>query len=161
MQNTYSVKFSKKFNYPYKDLIKIIKEPGNLNNFHPFCKKNTPINWPNDPASDELVYLNNKTFVREINHWYENGYDLTITRNHISATVQWRVFSKKNGAALEITIYPCFLNNGDFLNFLSFYLYIRPKLRSYLKSIFKGLDFYLHNNISVRPNQFGRHTWFS
>ena len=106
MQNTYSVKFSKKFNCSYEHLIKIIKEPGNLNNFHPFCKKNTPINWPNDPASDELVYLNNKTFVREINHWYENGYDLTITRNHISATVQWRVFSKKNGAALEIKIYP-------------------------------------------------------
>ena len=161
MQNTYFVKFSKKFNCSYGQLINIIKEPGNLNNFHPFCKKNTPISWPNGPTSDELIYLNNNFFVRGINHGYENGYDLTISSNRISAEVQWRVCSKKNGARLEIRIFPNFLNKGSLLNFLTFYLYIRPKLRSYLKSIFKGLDFYLHNNVCVKPNQFGRHTWFS
>lgn len=161
MKQLYSVSCSKKFNCGQDRLIKIIKEPGNLNLYHPFCKKNTPIHWPGDHATDELIYLNNKIFVRKINHWYKNGYDLTITCNNISADVQWRVLANKSGSSLEIKIYPGFLDKGNILNFFSFYLYIRPKLRSYLKSILKGLDFYLTSNMKVQPNQFGRHVWFS
>lgn len=161
MKHLYSVGYESFFNCSPSKLIEVIKEPGNLNNFHPFCKKNTAVSWPGDDASDELTYLNDKTFIRKINRWHENGYDLTITSNRVTADVHWNVFPKNSGASLEIKIYPGFLNKGKLLNFLFFYLYIKPKLRSYLKSIFKGLDFYLSTDSRVRPNQFGRHTWFS
>ena len=39
-------------------ILEAIREPGNLNKFHPFCKANTTEKWPGVGSVDNIEYLN-------------------------------------------------------------------------------------------------------
>ena len=47
------------------------------------------------------------------------------------------------------------------INFLPFFIFIKPSLTKYLKSVVGGLKWYAEEGLVVRKNQFGKHPWFS
>ena len=63
-----------------KDVWKAISRHGNLNFFHPFCKKNEVIEGDeNSIKKDFLIYLNGMIFEREFYQWEKmKGYKLMI-----------------------------------------------------------------------------------
>ena len=48
------------FKMPKSYILGQIREPGCLNKFHPFCKKNIAHKWPGNGSIDELEYLNGR-----------------------------------------------------------------------------------------------------
>ena len=60
---------TEKFNLSPKELWGIISAESNLEDYHPFCKSNTPIEWSDDNHSDKLEYLNGTVFERHFLTW--------------------------------------------------------------------------------------------
>ena len=52
-------------NLPKSKILDLIREPGNLNKYHPFCKRNEAIKWPGNGSVDHLEYHNGMKFNRE------------------------------------------------------------------------------------------------
>ena len=50
------VEAERKFNKSKKKILKEIRRPGNLNDYHPFCKENKALKWPGKGSIDELEY---------------------------------------------------------------------------------------------------------
>ena len=147
-----------------QNLWQIISKEGNLNNFHPFCQKNITHKWRKNIHEDEIKYLNGLTFKRKIVRWIDDiGYDLYINQvGKPSSYVSWRLFTDGDNSKINITVYPYLFNNGSkIINLIPFFLVVKPLLRSYLQSVLHGLKFYAENDLSIKPNQFGRHIWFS
>ena len=54
------------------------------------------------------------------------------------------------------------INQGNkILQFLPFQLFVKPQLKSYLKSVLKGLNWYTENGKPTPRNHFGKLSWFS
>ena len=70
------VEAERKFNKSKKKILKEIRRPGNLNDYHPFCKENKALKWPGKGSIDELEYLNGLKYRRDVIEWDENGYAL-------------------------------------------------------------------------------------
>ena len=155
------------FTYPFSKtkLWSLISRPGNLNDCHPFCKENEALNWDGSNHTDRLEYLNGMTYVRQVLNWNEGeGYDLIIGKeNGPQSYVVWQITElNDNQSSLSITVYPYLLANlNKAVSFLPFVLYIRPKLRTYLKSVLRGFDYYAEHNQPVPRNYWGKHSWFS
>ena len=158
---SYKTSYRQSFDCSKEILFSIITEPGNLQNFHPFCQANIPVDWPGDNAVDKLTYLNGRVFTRKINRWHDCGYDLTITHENIKTNVEWNITVHDDKPALEITLSPLFLPKNSIHRFFVFYFYVKPQLTKYLKALFDGLDFYISTGQQVSPYQFGRHALFS
>ena len=161
----YTVSCSISLKSQIEDIWKAISSHGNLNSFHPFCQKNKVIEGDkNLIKKDILIYLNGVVFEREFYHWDEmNGYELMIgKKNGKKSKVVWKISKTKNYTSLTISVYPYKTDKVNSLLYpFVFYFYIKPKLKSYLKSVLKGFKFYLYNNQKVLKNQFGKHSWFS
>ena len=147
------------------DIWKVISSPGNLNFFHPFCKKNKVIEVDRGLIKkDILIYLNGLVFERDFYQWEEmKGYELMIgKKNGKKSKVVWKIYKNKKRSLLSIDVYPYKTDKvNSFFYPIVFYLYIKPKLKSYLNSVLMGLKFYLYNDKKVIKNQFGKHRWFS
>ena len=91
------------------------------------------------------------------------GYDLYINQVGKPASfVSWRLSPEGDNSKISITVYPYLFNNGfKAINFLPFFLIVKPLLKSYLKSVLYGLRLYAEEDVSIKPNQFGKHIWFS
>ena len=161
----YSISCSIKLKNQSKEIWKVISSHGNLNFFHPFCKKNKVIEGDkNLIKKDILIYLNGVVFERHFYKWQEMvGYELMIgKKNGKKSKVVWKISEKKNYSLLSIDVYPYKTDKINSLLYpFVFFFYIKPKLKSYLRSVLKGLKFYLYNNKNVVNNQFGKHRWFS
>ncbi len=161
----YNVSCSIKLKNQKKDIWKAISSHGNLNFFHPFCKENKVIkSEENIIKKDILIYLNGIVFEREFSQWEEmKGYELKIgKKNGKKSKVVWKIYKTKNYFFLNINVFPYKSNKfNSFFYPIIFYVYIRPKLKKYLKCVLLGLKFYLNNNKKVVKNQFGKHSWFS
>ena len=161
----YFVSYSTSLKNEKKDVWKAISSHGNLNFFHPFCKKNKVIEVDeNSIKKDVLVYLNGIIFEREFYQWEKmKGYKLMIgKKNGKKSKVIWKISEKKNYTSLKIMVFPYKTDKINSLLYpFFFFFYIKPKLKSYLKSVLNGLKFYLFNNQTVVKNQFGKHSWFS
>ena len=161
----YNVSCSIKLKNQKKDIWKAISSHGNLNFFHPFCKENKVIeSEENIIKKDLLIYLNGIVFEREFYQWEEmKGYKLKIgKKNGKKSKVVWKISKTKNYFFLNINVFPYKTNKfNSFFYPIIFYVYIRPKLKKYLKCVLRGLKFYLSNNKKVVKNQFGKHSWFS
>ena len=148
-----------------KDVWKAISRHGNLNFFHPFCKNNEVIEVDkNSIKKDFLIYLNGMMFEREFYQWEKmKGYKLMIgKKNGKKSKVIWKISENKNYTSLSIKVFPYKSDKISSLLYpFFFFFYIKPKLKSYLKSVLSGLKFYLYNNQTVVKNQFGKHSWFS
>ena len=164
----------KKFNFKVSHTIilnvsadrlwKLISSEGNLELYHPFCKKNVVNNWPGKNSIDELQYYNGDVYTRKFINWIDNiGYDLYISKkNYPSSLVKWRIKESNKVVKLNITIYPYVFNTGyKILNIIPFYIFVKPSMYNYLKNIEKGLIYYFKKNKKVKKNQFGSHSWFS
>ena len=142
-----------------------ISRPGNLKDCHPFCKGNEALEWDENSHSDRLEYLNGMTYIRQFLNWNEGeGYDLIIgEENGLQSYVVWQITElNDNQSSLSITVYPYLLANlNKALSFLPFVLYIRPKLRTYLKSVLRGFAYFVEHGQAVPRNHLGKHSWFS
>jgi|TARA_B000000609_G_scaffold58658_1_gene43453 hypothetical protein len=146
------------------ELWNAISKENNLNDTHPFCKENEILVWNDENHQDKLVYLNGLTFIREFSEWFEGtGYNLWIgTKRGPKSYVEWRITEHSLGSELKITVYPFFFRKWPkFIAFLPYYLYINPKLTSYLNSVVGGFKWYLDKGTAVPRNHFGKHRWFS
>ena len=59
----------------------------------------------------------------------------------------------------EIRHYTPFKNK--FMQNLSWYLFVRPMLQRYINNVIKGFEYFVNTETEVKPNQFGKHAWFS
>tara|TARA_A100001011_G_scaffold398898_1_gene505062 strand:+ start:1216 stop:1704 length:489 start_codon:yes stop_codon:yes gene_type:complete len=161
----YSVSCSIKLKSQSEDIWKVISSHGNLNFFHPFCKKNKVIDFDKKLIKkDMLIYLNGVVFERHFYKWQEMvGYELMIgKKNGKKSKVVWKISEKKHYSLLNIDVYPYKTGKINSLLYpFVFFFYIKPMLKTYLSSVLKGLKFYLYNNKNVVKNQFGKHRWFS
>ena len=130
--------------------------------FHPYCKKNNEI--IGKTKMDELIYLNWLTYIREFTSWRPNhGFELKIgKKNGKKSRVKWEIQSLKEGCEITISIFPYKSSKISkyFYPFVNFFV-VKPNLKKYLKSVLKGLKYYVENNVKVNKNQFGKHPWFS
>lgn len=154
-------------NLPKSRILNLIREPGSLNKYHPFCKRNNAIKWPGTNSIDELEYLNGSTFERNFFNWHENGYDLIIERKNKSkmAQVNWIIEGNDEISSLRVRINPVIGHftpfKNKFMQILSWYLFVKPMLQSYINKVIKGFEFFANTDMEVKPNQFGKHSWFS
>ena len=163
-----NVEFSQKINSSINSVWKAISEPGNLNNFHPFCKQNKVINWEKERSEDTIEYNNGSILHRKFKSWNEGlGYELIIEKNNIQfANVIWKVKSiQNNSCSISIQIelfYFIILNNyHKFLRQLIAKYFLKPIMKNYLKSVLFGLKFFVEENSIVQKNQFGKNRLFS
>ena len=129
--------------------------------FHPFCLKNNVITYR---KKDKLVYLNGLTYYREFTAWKPNkGFELYIgKKNGKKSKVIWELEPREKGCEIKITVFPYRTNKISKLLYpLVHFFIVRPKLKKYLKSVLKGLKFHLDNEVKIKKNQFGTHSWFS
>tara|TARA_B100001175_G_C19494336_1_gene634391 strand:+ start:293 stop:793 length:501 start_codon:yes stop_codon:yes gene_type:complete len=164
MNKSWPIFYKRKIDSTVEDLWKLIAKPGNLNLVHPFCKSNEIIKWDGVGSSDVLVYLNGLTYFREFTEWEINkGYTLLIgSKRGPKSKVVWEITSSNNSTYLSITVYPHLLNNWPKLfSFIPYAILIKPRLKSYLKSVIGGINWHLINKVSLPKNHFGKHIWFS
>jgi len=160
----HSVSYEKKISSSKKELWDLISSPEHLNLVHPFCKSNESIHWDKKKSKDVLVYLNGMVYFRDFTSWEdENGYELMIGRKRgKKSRVVWKIKSDDKSVSLKITVYPYLLSNWPrVLSLIPFKLIIYPLLKSYLKSVISGINYYLINQKPVEKNHFGKHVWFS
>ena len=145
------------------DVWEVISSKESLELFHPYCSKNKAISW-GDIKVDELVYLNGVVFIREFTSWNPNhGFELTIgKRDGKKSRVKWEITMSNSGCLISISIWPYKPSKVSKIlyPFVNVFI-VRPKLKKYLSSVLKGLNFYLTNRTVVKKNQFGSHSWFS
>ena len=87
-------------------LLQAIREPSNLENFHPFCKENKVDKWPGKGSVDYVKYLNGVKYRRDFIKWDETGYVLDIGVKRRLAQVEWLVEGNSEQSSLKITIKP-------------------------------------------------------
>lgn len=139
----------------------VVSSKNALELYHPFCLKNDLIERE---KKDELIYLNGLTYIREFTTWKPNqGFELCIgKKNGKKSKVLWELQAMNSGCEIQISIFPYRTNKIAKLMypFVNFFM-IKPKLKKYLESVLKGLEYYLDHKVKVEKNQFGEHPWFS
>lgn len=155
---------SEKFGISVEQLWDLISSPGNLNKTHPFCKSNDAIVW-DDEHKDRLEYLNGRTYIRNFQTWSPNeGYTLLIgEENGPQSYVVWEIEKiSDDESRLTITVYPFILAKlPKLFAYLPHILWVKPRMKSYLKSVVGGFEYYASEGESIPRNHFGRHKWFS
>lgn len=150
---------------PASKIWEVISSPGGLPLYHPFCEKNPVFEWPGADSHDEVHYFNGVVLVRRFTDWYEDvGYDLEIGRDGgRQSVVAWRIASvKERRSALRITVFPHAVQHLPVIaRWAPHFFWLQPGLKSYLKSVVKGVDWFINHGQPVRRNQFGAHRWFS
>lgn len=153
------------FNLPKSKILNLIREPGNLNKYHPFCKKNESIKWPGNGSIDLLEYYNGMKLTREFYNWSDNGYDLRIGGKRNMAIVNWIVKGDDNKSSLRVRINPNIKNyisiKNIFVQRVLWFIYIKPMLQSYINHVVRGFNHFIKTETMVSQNQFGTHRWFS
>jgi hypothetical protein len=165
MKNRLPITNSADFNISSAKLWKVISEPENLNNTHPFCKSNEIISWGEGGRSDRLIYLNGLNYIRTFKTWDEGaGYTLEIGKEGgPQSFVIWEIEPLgEEISRLKITVYPYLLDWGPgLLTFLLHKIWVKPRLEKYLHSVISGFRYYIKEDKRVPRNHFGKHSWFS
>ena len=157
------ISYKLNLNFDRDTVWSLLAEKEHLNLFHPFCKKNNAQLWNDKSKEDSLEYLNGVILYRDFFEWNEGlGFKLNIgTKNGKKSKVIWELKGDKT-SSLRITVYPHIYSDKNSIIYLFAYLiFIRPGLRKYLKSVVKGLNWYLENKRPIPNNYFGHHKWFS
>jgi len=137
----------------------VISRPGNLVDFHPFCKSNPVEVWPGVGSRDGVYYYSGLILMRDFTAWFEGaGYDLTATSdNGMQFKVSWRITTEMNeSSALNLTIRQVLVQSSE--KRMKQYGRLLDK---YLKQVGQGFEYYLRTGERVRRNQFGSHRLFS
>ena len=155
------VEAERKFNKSKKKILKEIRRPGNLNDYHPFCKENNALKWPGKGSIDELEYLNGLKYRRDFIEWDENGYVLEIGRYNKIAKVQWIVNGSEENSSLRVRINPKLPYKNGLVRWAAWNFYIKFRLQSYINKVLDGFEYFIKTNNRVERNKFGKHAWFS
>ena len=155
------VEAERKFNKSKKKILKEIRRPGNLNDYHPFCKENNALKWPGKGSIDELEYLNGLKYRRDFIEWDENGYVLEIGRYNKIAKVQWIVNGSEENSSLRVRINPKLPYKNGLVRWAVWNFYIKFRLQSYINNVLDGFEYFIKTNNRVERNKFGKHAWFS
>ena len=113
---------------------------------------------------DQLVYHNGLTFFRDFYQWDETkGYKLYIgTKDGKKSKVEWKLSPQNHHSLLSIEIFPYISAKYPvIINYVLFFLIIKPNLKRYLLNVLNGLELYMDNGVITEKNQFGKHRWFS
>ena len=164
IKSKWKAEYEQKIDATSNQLWELISSPSNLELFHPFCKSNKAIVWPGEKSIDELIYLNDLTYIRKFHNWEKSkGYSLFIgEKDKQHSYVVWEIFLKNESVFLKITVYPYFLRNfPKIISYFPYKLIVIPALESYLKSVIGGINYYLTTKSKTPNNYFGRHKWFS
>ena len=175
MNNEFTPEEIKKFKWPItisksieasaQDVWKVISNPMNLEDCHPFCESNPVEKWPGVGSIDTIYYYSGWVMQRKFTNWIDGvGYDLTIGRESgRKSFVSWRITEEQdNISKLSITIYPHVLQNVPLaVRWLPHFAYIGPSMKKYLHSVVGGFDHFITTGKPVSRNQFGSHSWFS
>ena len=150
---------------PAEKVWQAISAPGHLEQCHPFCASNPVEHWPGPESRDEINYLSGLVYQRRFREWHEGtGYDLDILhKERLVANVSWRIRPIDNSnCVLRIQVTPKAIDRYPAaIRWLPYLVRIRPMLRSYLKSVTRGFEWFVTRGESVPRNQFGAHPWFS
>ena len=84
-------------------LLEEIRKPGNLINFHPFCKENHVEKWSGKGSIDYVKYLNDLTYKRKFLEWNDSGYALDIGVDSKLAHVRWLVKGDKKSSTFFLS----------------------------------------------------------
>ena len=158
------VSVSQVINAPPEKIWTVISQPGNLQDCHPFCERNTVFEWPGVGAKDVIYYYSGWILHREFVHWMDGiGYDLVIGReNGRKSYVSWRITREPDQAKLNITIYPHAVQRIPVaIRWIPHVAILYPGLHCYLRSVLKGFEWFIPTGKPVIKNQFGSHRWFS
>ena len=159
------VSVSRKIGVSTERIWDLITSPGNLEDFHPYCKKNPVQKWPGAGSKDEVHYYSGWVLLREFINWEDGiGYDLLIGREGGRRSyVSWRLTEDQEGiGSLRITIFPHNLQHFPIgIRWISHITIIQPGLNSYLDAVLQGLEWFIISGKPVRKDQFGTHKWFS
>ena len=155
------VEAERKFNKSKKKILKEIRRPGNLNDYHPFCKENKAVKWPGKGSIHELEYLNGLKYRRDFIEWDENGYVLEIGRNNKIAKVQWIVDGTEENSSLKVRINPKLPYKNALVRWVAWNFYIKFRLQSYINNVLDGFEYFIETNDRVVRNKYGKHAWFS
>ena len=159
------ISVKKSFDVSSHALWEFVSAPGNLNDCHPFCESNETIQWDEYGHIDRLVYLNGRTYIRQLLTWDEGkGYTLRIGKeNGLQSFVQWEIDAiSENKSQLTITVHPyLFAGYPKIVSFLPYKFWIKPRMRRYLRSVVYGFEYVARTGQAVPRNHFGRHPWFS
>ena len=159
-----SVKSEVKLNVELEKVWDLLSKPSHLELFHPFCKSHKIIVWNEQKKIDELIYLNDLLFERNIYNWQKkSGFELYIgKKGGKKSKVEWKLKSINEKTILIIKVNPYISDKfSPIIYRLLLITYILPSLKKYLNSVTKGIKFYLENGIAIKNNQFGSHKWFS
>ncbi len=159
------VSVSRKFGVSTERIWDLITKPGNLEDFHPYCKKNLVQEWPGEGSKDEVHYFSGWVLLRKFVNWEDGrGYDLLIGREGgRKSYVTWRLSEDQEGmGSLRITIFPHNLQHFPIgIRWIPHITIIQPGLNSYLDAVLQGLEWFIISGKPVRKDQFGTHKWFS
>jgi len=158
------VSVSRKIKASPQKIWSVITEPGNLENYHPFCKKNSVSEWPGVGSKDVIHYYSGWVLQREFVNWIDGiGYDLFIGREGgRKSYVSWRITDDLGEARLRITIYPHALQKVPVaIRLIPHIVSVHPALHSYLEVVLKGFEWFVATGKPVSKDQFGTHKWFS
>jgi len=161
----WAVSVSQRIAAPREEVWRVISSPGNLESSHPFCTKNPVHEWGSANSRDEIHYLSGWSYERRFSEWHDGrGYDLeTYRKDKRIASVSWRITEVDDATSmLEITVYPHVLQDWPAIaRWVAYWLRIKPYLRSYLRSVVMGFDWYITKGERVPRDAFGKHPWFS
>jgi len=142
----------------------VISTPGHLEQVHPFCERNPVSRWPGKGSVDEVHYRSGWIYRRTFTDWIDGmGYDLEIgAEGEPISHVSWRIEPSGHAACeLAISVWPRHLTNLPGVEPLIRLSVVGPMMRRYLRSVTKGISWFVTTGEPVSANQFGTHRWFS
>lgn len=141
-----------------------ISKPGYLEMVHPFCELNPVAAWSGSASRDEVHYRSGWIYQRTFTNWIDGvGYDLDIgAAGEPTSRVTWRLIPLGDGACeLSISVWPRTITNIPGVRSLFRLLVVGPMMRRYLRSVTRGVEWFVTMGEPVAANQFGSHPWFS
>lgn len=138
-----------------------ISAAGQLNRYHPYCRKNPVERWPGVGSRDGVEYYSGLYFQRDIMHWREGwGYDLEIgPPPRKSAWISWSIDEIQNGCSeLGIRVTPILENHLlEEVKKTFVRTYFAETIMVYLDHLLRGVDQFVTTGCDVQARQFGAH----
>jgi hypothetical protein len=146
---------------PAAGLWKMISAPGQLPNYHPYCKVNEVMSWPGPGSRDGVTYHSGRYMQRDFMYWREGiGYDLQIgPPPRKSSWVSWRIRPLGEGASeLSIQVTPILESRLPASTKQAYEATFFGKIvEVYLDHLLRGAEHFVLTGTPVRPRQFGAH----
>ena len=120
--------------------------------------------WPGPAARDQIHYRSGWVYQRTFTDWIEGvGYELDIgASGEPTSHVSWSISAQNMGVCeLTISVWPRPITPVPGSSGLVRMVVVGPMMRRYLRSVTKGVEWFVTRGQPVAENQFGHHPWFS